>query len=333
MGAKLSGLGSSLYDSKRREFLGRDGAGWGKLGVFYFFFYLGLAGFFCAMLAVFMLLSPRDAPRYYSESSRMATRSNPLSPGLGFRPQPDVEKNIIYAYKNGGGDQDKGYAESLDHYLSFYYPDRVVQAKKVKVQNDDSDEDDDDNRKQAASDDRPQMQPFRIRNPGDCTKANSYGYNNGKPCVLVKMNKIVGFQPEPGASSDDKADYKKTSCANKDGGVAIHCSGEYVADIDNIGNITYISEESTSDKCGYLSKNRFPYEGKVDRQDVYQAPYIWVQFPNPKPNTLINVLCRVYGRNIYYDKKSGRALTRFQIYIDDSGRVSTSKKSRKNGDM
>ena len=92
------------------------------------------------MLAVFMLLSPRDAPRYYSESSRMATRSNPLSPGslsavllrlsvigsrfssfsgLGFRPQPDVEKNIIYAYKNGGGDQDKGYAESLDHYLSF----------------------------------------------------------------------------------------------------------------------------------------------------------------------------------------------------------------------
>ena len=65
-----------------------------------------------------------------------------------------------------------------------------MQAKKVKVQNDDSDEDDDDNRKQAASDDRPQMQPFRIRNPGDCTKANSYGYNNGKPCVLVKMNKV-----------------------------------------------------------------------------------------------------------------------------------------------
>lgn len=30
MGAKLSGLGSALYDSKRREFLGRDGAGWGK---------------------------------------------------------------------------------------------------------------------------------------------------------------------------------------------------------------------------------------------------------------------------------------------------------------
>ena len=33
-----------------------------KLGIFYFFFYLGLAGFFCAMLGVFMALSPRDKP-------------------------------------------------------------------------------------------------------------------------------------------------------------------------------------------------------------------------------------------------------------------------------
>jgi hypothetical protein len=57
--------------------------------------------------------------------------------------------------------------------------------------------------------------------------------------------------------------------------------------------------------------------GKVDRQDVYQAPYIWVQFLNPKPNVLINVLCRAYGQNIDFDKKTGRALTRFQIYVED----------------
>ncbi len=30
MGSRLSRLGSALYDSKRREVLGRDGAGWGK---------------------------------------------------------------------------------------------------------------------------------------------------------------------------------------------------------------------------------------------------------------------------------------------------------------
>lgn len=331
MGAKLSGIGKALYDSKRREFLGRDGAGWGKLGTFYFFFYLGLAGFFCAMLAVFMLLSPRDAPRYYSESSRMATRSNPLTPGLGFRPQPDVEKNIIYAYKNGDADAGKEYVKSLDQYLSVFYPERVAKVEKVKKDDDDDDDDDENGKK--AQDNRPQMEPFKIEKPGDCTSNNKYGYASGKPCILVKMNKIVGFQPEAGASADDKAAYKLTGCASKDGGIAIHCSGEYAADIDNVGKITYISENSTSDKCGYLSKTRFPYEGKVDRRDVYQAPFIWVQFNNPKPNTLINVLCRVYGKNIYYDKKSGRALTRFQIYVEDSTKRNALKKSRKNGDM
>ena len=30
MGSRFSGLGHALYDSKRRQFLGRDGAGWGK---------------------------------------------------------------------------------------------------------------------------------------------------------------------------------------------------------------------------------------------------------------------------------------------------------------
>lgn len=59
------------------------------------------------------------------------------------------------------------------------------------------------------------------------------------------------------------------------------------------------------------------FRGKVDRKDVYQAPYFWVQFQNPRPNVLINVICRAYGRNIFYDKKTGRGITRFQIYVDD----------------
>ena len=58
--------------------------------------------------------------------------------------------------------------------------------------------------------------------------------------------------------------------------------------------------------------------GKKDRKDVYQAPYIWVQFLEPKPNVLINVLCRVYGENIDFDRKTARALTRFQIFVNDA---------------
>ena len=66
--------------------------------------------------------------------------------------------------------------------------------------------------------------------------------------------------------------------------------------------------------------------GKVDRHDVYQAPYIWVQFTKPKPNVLINVICRVFGQNIDFDRKAGRALTRFQIYVKESSKRAGSRR-------
>jgi hypothetical protein len=67
--------------------------------------------------------------------------------------------------------------------------------------------------------------------------------------------------------------------------------------------------------------------GKINRQDYYQAPYIWVQLTRPKTNVLINVLCRAYGQNIDFDKKTGRALTRFQIYVEDLPGNSQSRRS------
>ncbi|CAF4967490.1 unnamed protein product, partial [Rotaria sp. Silwood1] len=57
--------------------------------------------------------------------------------------------------------------------------------------------------------------------------------------------------------------------------------------------------------------------GKKERQDVYQAPYVWVQFNQVKPNILINVMCREFAANISFDRKSSRALMRVQIYIRD----------------
>jgi hypothetical protein len=70
------------------------------------------------------------------------------------------------------------------------------------------------------------------------------------------------------------------------------------------------------------------FRGKSGRKDLYQAPYVWVQFTDPKPNVLINVLCRVYGSNIDFDKKTGRALTRFQIYVEDKAPRATARQAR-----
>ncbi|CAF1401509.1 unnamed protein product, partial [Adineta ricciae] len=265
----------------------------------------GLAGFFCAMLAVFMAFTPRDHPYYTNHDSRMETRSNPLSPGLGFRPQPEVDRNIIEADKGRITNTTKRYTTSLDQYLRVYYwTPQVKQGSSRNVNNEDK------------------IRNFRINNPGECTISRNFGYTTGQPCVLIKMNKIVSFIPEPLDAKADKSELPER-CQQRDDAIAVACQGEYPADIDNIGQIRYYSEDNILDTCGSLKKSWFPYTGKQNRTDVYQAPYVWAQFLNPKPNVLINVICRAYAENIDFDKKTGRGLTRFQIYVNDERRRSS----------
>lgn len=33
--------------------------------------------------------------------------------------------------------------------------------------------------------------------PAECTSAQNYSFNIGKPCILVKLNRIYGWKPEP----------------------------------------------------------------------------------------------------------------------------------------
>ncbi|CAF1232946.1 unnamed protein product [Adineta steineri] len=305
MGWQLSDLTSAVYDSKRREFLGRDGAKWLKLSTFYCFYYIGSVGFFCTMVAILMAITPHDRPRYSGESSSMETRSNPLSPGLGFRPQPTTknDSSLVFVNNNTNDYQSDPYIQNLDQYLRIYYWNNNHSAEENK---------------------------FTINNPGSCTPNNQYGFSNGTPCILVKMNKIVDFEPRPGHKLEDKDAYEAAGCQPGPDAIAVHCYGEYPIDVDNIGgNITYISEANRDHKCGSLETKWFPYTGKQQRRNVYQAPYVWVQFNNPKPNVLINVICRVYAENIIFDKKKGQGSTRFQIYVKDLPRHKLSKQNQK----
>ncbi|CAF0925776.1 unnamed protein product [Didymodactylos carnosus] len=306
-GDKLRSLGQFIYNHERKEVLGRDGERWGKVAVFYFFFYVGLAGFFCAMLAVFMAVSPKDHPRYYTTSSRMQTRSNPVSPGLGFRPQPYTDNYLIGIDLKDTEINSKWnpqlYTKSLKQYLTVTHSQNRNKTKNNAMSGYQSHEG--------------YSTPFNIDTPGDCTPEKNYGYNDGKPCVLVKMNKIVNWIPEVGRTNEDNKE-GKDPCPGPAEGIQINCHGEYPADQDSIGNLTYHSEgdKEGNSNCGTIRiSQRFPYRGKSNRLDIYHQPYIWVQFLTPKPNVLINVLCRAYGANIYYDKKQLRGLTRFQIYI------------------
>jgi hypothetical protein len=70
------------------------------------------------MLAVFVQIMPTDRPTYFGESGTIASRG--LNPALGFRPQIDVEDNLISYNPNvAEGDKNgfKKYVKNLQNFL------------------------------------------------------------------------------------------------------------------------------------------------------------------------------------------------------------------------
>ena len=85
--------------------------------MFYAVFYFVLGSFFVGMLAVFYQIMPKDRPTYFGESGTIGLKG--VNPGLGFRPQINVEAHQI-AYNplvHEGRYGFKVYAQNLQNFL------------------------------------------------------------------------------------------------------------------------------------------------------------------------------------------------------------------------
>lgn len=286
--------GSFLWNSETREFLGRDGASWAKITFFYAIFYTCLASFFVGMLAVFVSFMPRDVPSYYGDASKMGIDG--INPGLGFRPQVDVEDSLIMYSPLVADSPSEGnlkYIRNLKNFLDAKYgkvDNSNDKSKLVKCKQALSDEDVRDGK---ACD----FDYASIFEKTPCTEDKSFGYQTNEPCVLLKVNKIVDWRPK-----------------NKEGGdsIFINCTGETSVDKDNVLNVKYYSEKNDDEtKAGAILSKYFPYFG----QKLYRAPFIWAQF-SVTPNTLVNIECKAYADNIdNKDRINKRGQTKFSLFI------------------
>ena len=89
------------YNSETHEVIGRDGLSWFKISMFYFAFYLFLALFFAFCTWIFFLTVSQTAPTYPGAYSCMGRAEDTVNgkkvvnPGLGHRPQLNVESSLI----------------------------------------------------------------------------------------------------------------------------------------------------------------------------------------------------------------------------------------------
>jgi sodium/potassium-transporting ATPase subunit beta len=129
-----------------------------------------------------------------------------------------------------------------------------------------------------------------------CTQENEFGYTTGQGCVLLKLNKIIGWKP-------------------KGKNVIIRCEGETSADRDNLKAIKYHYDRKDLDFIdneGVLEGRHYPFMGHRS----YRAPFIFAQFDIPA-DTLVNIECRAYDLDKIdsKDRLNCRGMTKFSLYV------------------
>jgi len=359
-----------LYDPKNGTILTRTPKSWGLIILFYCIYYSCLAAFWLACMKIFLTIQIQD-PSVLDTAKPTWTMGDSIigvRPGIGIRPLQTYEEvdsgiyeldmgdvpadskqmvtdYIEYKAKNLIDDEDnkwimdylltvkgsKGYAYRTAAFFNVYNDNRQKGIGKLCNK---EDLDKDGYRKPGVD-----LCQFDIDELQDCKKY-PYGYSSKdgfKPCVFVKMNRIMDLKP-PAITSESKADESITKDAptlkifdaikkaDKKDRVYINCEGSYPADKEGVKiNVFPSAGLSTQDDkgnavplngLGYIPLKYFPYS--QFRKGGNESPMIAVQFSgleNAK-GRLIHVMCKAFFDGVIHSKKDKAGLVQFEVFLN-----------------
>ncbi|XP_028856602.1 sodium/potassium-transporting ATPase subunit beta-1-like isoform X2 [Denticeps clupeoides] len=127
----------------------------------------------------------------------------------------------------------------------------------------------------------------------------SYGFNEGKPCLIVKLNRIVNYRPRAPKSSDDSQVSVNPFL------LPIKCKNKRQEDEGKVGPVDYFGLD------GGFPLQYYPYYGKL-LQPHYLQPLVGIQFTNLTRDEELRIECTVFGDNIEYSEKD-RYQGRFDV--------------------
>ncbi|XP_036864367.2 protein ATP1B4 isoform X5 [Manis javanica] len=178
---KLQIVTEYLWDPEKRMSLARTGQSWSLILVIYFFFYASLAAVITlCMYTLFLTISPY-MPTFTERVKPPGVMIRPFAHSLNFNfnvSEPDTWQHYVISL-NGFL---QGYNDSLQEEMNVDCP-----PGQYFIQEGNEDED-----KKAC-----QFKRSFLKNCSGLEDP-TFGYSTGQPCILLKMNRIVGFRPELG---------------------------------------------------------------------------------------------------------------------------------------
>ncbi|KAF3694080.1 Protein ATP1B4 X,K-ATPase subunit beta-m X/potassium-transporting ATPase subunit beta-m [Channa argus] len=262
---KIDDLKKYLWNAETNEFMGRSGKSWSLILLFYAALYLFLAAMFggcifCLMWSI--------SPYHPTFNDRV------MPPGMTMAPH--LEGNDV-AFNASDRKSWRKYIRSMDEYLKPYN-DGTQEKKNIQCTMEGYFMQE----KLKESEERKACQ-FKRSWLGDCSGLQDphYGYSKGRPCILLRMNRILGYLPGQGKPIN-------VTCGVKKGPP------------EALGEIQFFPKSTFELKY-------YPYYGKL-RHVNYSSPVVAVRFSGMQYGTPIHVQCKLNGKGIINDSPTDRYL-------------------------
>ncbi|XP_075053813.1 potassium-transporting ATPase subunit beta [Mixophyes fleayi] len=255
---RMQNFGRFLWNPDTGELMGRTLDKWVYISLYYVAFYIVMIGLFAlSIYSLMQTLSPY-VPDYQDQLQ---------SPGVTIRPDIYGEKGIEVFYNMSDESSYVKTVKRLCKFLSVY--------NKTK-QNEMMNKDCTNLTKVASLLTGPGRTMYACQYTtdmlGDCAydKEPTFGFASGKPCLFIKINRIIHFLP-----GNTTAPYLQCTSKNE----------------DDLGYVEYFPPNGT------FGLQYFPYYGKK-AQPNYTNPLVAVKFNGVKKNKEIEVVCKVIGHKI-----------------------------------
>ncbi|KAF0042603.1 hypothetical protein F2P81_006135 [Scophthalmus maximus] len=265
-----------------------------KILLFYVIFYGCLAGIFIGTIQALLLTLSNYKPTY---QDRVAP------PGLSHTPRS--EKSEI-AFSKSDKASYKKYVDSVTSFLKKYDEEGQTDAMKFEDCGDAPLTYKD---RGSLESDAGQRKACRFRRSwlGSCSGESdtSFGFKEGKPCLIVKLNRIVNFKPRVPSNNDTLPEALQGKVIPNV--IPVYCKNKREEDEGKIGEIKYFGLGEG------FPLQYYPYYGKL-LHPQYLQPLLAIQFTNLTMDQDLRIECKAYGGNIGYSEKD-RYQGRFDVKI------------------